>query len=512
MGAIVWVSILAILAVAGSVVFYFLRKVSADNRIQDVEKRVQKTLQDSSKQVQDMLSKAQSESQSLIAKSRNSIEEEMRSRRQSVSELENRVMQKEKHVDARDARVTEKEEFLNGEIEKFKQLKKRQEVLVQELLVSLEKVAGFTKDEARQIILTHVEKESKQQAGKMIKEIEDQAKKVANRRAKEIVVDAIQRTAIDHVQAATTSVVQLPDDDMKGRVIGREGRNIRAFEAATGVDVIIDDTPGAVILSCFDPIRREVAKLSLTKLVVDGRIHPARIEEAVTKSQKELMDIIREKGEEAADEVGLQFHPKIIEYLGKLHYRTSYGQNILAHSLEAAHVAGIIAAELQVNVALAKRGTLLHDIGKALDFEQEGTHTHLGKEICEKYGESPEIINCIMAHHEEVPPDTVEAIIVMIADAISSARPGARRESLETYVKRLEKLEAIAKTFDGVEKAYAIQAGREIRVVVKPDEVDDPGAYKMAFDMAKKIESELDYPGEVKVSIIRETRAVGVAK
>ena len=512
MGLVVLVIIVSVLAVAGSVVFYFLRKVAADNRIQDVEKRVQKTLQDSNKQVQEMLSKAQSESQSLMAKSRNSIEEEIRTRRQTVAELENRVMQKEKHLDARDARVTEKEEFLNTEIEKFKVLKKKQEGLIQELLMTLEKAAGFSKEEAKQIVLSNVEKDVRQQAGRMIKDIEDQTKKIANRRAKEIVIDAIQRTAIDHVQAATTSVVQLPDDDMKGRVIGREGRNIRAFEAATGVDVIIDDTPGAVILSCFDPIRREVAKLSLTKLVVDGRIHPARIEEAVAKSQKELLDIIREKGEEAADEVGLQFHPKIIEYLGKLHYRTSYGQNILAHSLEAAHVAGIIAAELQVNVALAKRGTLLHDIGKALDFEQEGTHTELGKEICEKYGESPEVLNCIMAHHEDEAPDTVEAIIVMIADAISSSRPGARRESLETYVKRLEKLEAIAKTFEGVEKAYAIQAGREVRVIVKPDEVDDPGAHKMAFDLAKRIESELDYPGEVKVSIIRETRAVGVAR
>ncbi len=512
MGIFIWVILGSIVLVSSSVAFYFFKKLSADTRIQDVEKTVQKTLVDSTKQAQELISKAQSESQSLMSKSRHTLEEEIRTRRQSVAEVENRVLQKEKHLDAKEAKLNEKDDLLNADIEKFKSLKKKQESIIQDLLVTLEKAAGFSKEEAKQMVLSNVEKEVRQQAGKMIKDIEDQAKKVANRRAKEIVVDAIQRTAIDHVQAATTSVVQLPDDDMKGRVIGREGRNIRAFEAATGVDVIIDDTPGAVILSCFDPIRREVAKLALSKLVVDGRIHPARIEESVAKAQKELQEIIREKGEQAADEVGLQFHPKIIEYLGKLNYRTSYGQNILAHSLEAAHVAGIIAGELQVNIALAKRGALLHDIGKALDFEQEGTHTELGKEVCEKYGESPEILNCIMAHHEDEPPDTVEAIIVMIADAISSARPGARRESLETYVKRLEKLEAIAKTFEGVEKAYAIQAGREVRVIVKPDEVDDPGAYKMALDMAKKIESELDYPGEVKVSIIRETRAVGVAR
>ena len=512
MGIFIWVILGSIVLVSSSVAFYFFKKLSADTRIQDVEKTVQKTLVDSTKQAQELISKAQSESQSLMSKSRHTLEEEIRTRRQSVAEVENRVLQKEKHLDAKEAKLNEKDDLLNADIEKFKSLKKKQESIIQDLLVTLEKAAGFSKEEAKQMVLANVEKEVRQQAGKMIKDIEDQAKKVANRRAKEIVVDAIQRTAIDHVQAATTSVVQLPDDDMKGRVIGREGRNIRAFEAATGVDVIIDDTPGAVILSCFDPIRREVAKLALSKLVVDGRIHPARIEESVAKAQKELQEIIREKGEQAADEVGLQFHPKIIEYLGKLNYRTSYGQNILAHSLEAAHVAGIIAGELQVNIALAKRGALLHDIGKALDFEQEGTHTELGKEVCEKYGESPEILNCIMAHHEDEPPDTVEAIIVMIADAISSARPGARRESLETYVKRLEKLEAIAKTFEGVEKAYAIQAGREVRVIVKPDEVDDPGAYKMALDMAKKIESELDYPGEVKVSIIRETRAVGVAR
>jgi ribonuclease Y len=512
MTGLISIIILVVIAATGLGAFYFSKKMAADTKLKDVDALIQQKLEESNRNIQSMLSKAQVDAQDIITKSRASLDEEIKSRRQSVAETENRVMQKEKHLDVRDSRLTEKEEGLVRETEKYKQLKKRQETITQELLETLEKTANLSSEEAKQMILNNVEKDVRQKAGKMIKDIEEQAKRVANRRAKEIVTDAIQRTAIDHVQAATTSVVQLPDDEMKGRVIGREGRNIRAFEAITGVDVIIDDTPGAVILSSFDPIRREIAKLSLQKLVVDGRIHPTRIEEMVAKSRKELQEIIREKGEQAADEVGLQFHPKIIEYLGKLHYRTSYGQNILAHSLEAAHVAGIMAAELRVNVSLAKRGALLHDIGKAIDFEQEGSHTDLGKEICEKCGESAEVINCIMAHHEDEEPDTIEAILVMMSDAISSARPGARRESLETYVKRLEKLETLARSFEGVEKAYAIQAGREVRVMVKPEEVDDPGAQKLAFDMAKRIESELDYPGEVKVSVIRETRAVGVAR
>jgi len=512
MTGLITVFIVVLIAAAASVAIYFIRKTAVETQKKEIDKNAQSTLDESSRQAQSVLNKAHAESQELLAKTRAVLEEEARTRRQSITELENRLMQKEKHLDARDTRLGEKEEQLNAEIEKGKQLKKKQETVVQELLDTLERVSGFSQEEAKQMILNNVEKEARQHAGKMIKDIEEQARRIANRRAKEIVTDAIQRTAIDHVIPSTTSVVQLPDDELKGRIIGREGRNIRSFESITGVDVIIDDTPGAVILSSFDPIRREVAKLALQKLVSDGRIHPSKIEEMVAKSKKELQDIIKEKGEAAAQEINLQFHPKIVELLGKLHYRTSYGQNILAHALEAAHIAGIIAEELGVNVNLAKRGALLHDIGKAIDFEQEGSHTDLGKDICEKYGESAEVINCIMAHHEDEDPDTIEAIIVMVADEISSARPGARRESLETYVKRLEKLEAIANSFDGVERVYALQAGREVRVMVKPEQVDDPGSHKLAFDIARKIESELDYPGEVKVSVIRETRALSVAK
>jgi ribonuclease Y len=505
-------ALLVAIGTALTLTLYITRKKSLQNTIEAVESENTKRIETAQKEAQEVLTKAHSAAQDILAKSRIASEEEGKVKRQALTQIEQRVMQKEKHLDSRESHLIEKEEALNQEIEQAKQHKKKQESITLELSLKLEHVAGFSTEEAKQVLLANVERDVRQRAGKMIKDIEDQTKKIANRRAKEIVTDAIQRTAVDHVVPATTAVVQLQDDDMKGRIIGREGRNIRAFEAVTGVDVIIDDTPGAVILSCFDPIRREIARMTLEKLVADGRIHPARIEEMVEKSRKELQDIIREHGERAADTIGLTFHPKIIELLGKLHYRTSYGQNILAHSLEAAHMAGIMAAELKVNVNLAKRGTMLHDIGKALDFEQEGSHDDLGKEICIKYGESAEVINCIMAHHEGEEPDTIEAVLVMMADAISAVRPGARRESLETYVKRLEKLEALAYSFEGVEKAYAIQAGREVRVIVKPDIVDDSSTHKLAFDIAKKIETEMDYPGEVRVSIIRETRATSIAK
>jgi ribonuclease Y len=511
MNSVVITAIIAITSVAGALLYTIRRKAAADTSINEAEKKVEEILSRAQRDADRIRNKTQVEAQKAEAKKRAAVEEEIKARRQSITDVEKRIIQKEKYLDDRELLLKDKEDNLEKEFEKAKSLKKKQESIIEELLLTLEKAAGFSKDEAKKILLTNVEREIRQEAGKMIKEVQEQAKKVANRKAKEIVVDAIQRTAVDHVIEATTSVVQLTDDEMKGRIIGREGRNIRAFEFITGVDVVIDDTPGAVVLSSFDPIRREIAKMSMEKLIQDGRIHPTRIEEMVEKSRSELDDIIRERGERAADELGLQFHPEIIKLLGKLHYRTSYGQNILAHSLEAAHVAGIMAAELRVNVQLAKRGAVLHDIGKALDFEQTGTHTDIGKQICEKYGESDELINCIMAHHEDEEPDTIEAIIVMMADAISSVRPGARRESTEMYIKRLEKLEAIASSYEGVEKVYAIQAGREIRVIVKPDEIDDPGMHKMAMDMAAQIESEVDYPGEVKVSIIRETRATGVA-
>ncbi|MDA0944562.1 MAG: ribonuclease Y, partial [bacterium] len=337
-------------------------------------------------------------------------------------------------------------------------------------------------------------------------------KETAKEQARELVVNAIQRTAVNVVAAVTTTAIQLPNEELKGRIIGKEGRNIRAFETATGCDIIIDDSPDTVTLSCFNPIRRETGRIALTDLVSDGRINPARIEESVKNAEANLEKTIIGIGQEAAEELRLKFHPKLIELIGRLNYRTSYGQNILKHSMEAAHIAGILATELGLDVDLAKRGTLLHDIGKALDFETEGSHVDIGDTVCRKYGESEAVINCINAHHEDEAPATIEAVIVMMADAISSARPGARRESIEKYIERLTKLEAIAKTFDGVKKVFAIQAGREVRVLVEPSEVRDNRMYKLARDIAKRIESEVDYPGEVTVSLIRETRAYSTAK
>jgi ribonucrease Y len=506
------VSIICVVIITILVIFYILKRMTSDSKIRNAEIKIQSTIEESNKKAQQILANAHAEAQDILSKSRISIEEELKTRRQSITQIENRLMQKEKHLDSKEFQLIEKENNIESETEKLKSLRKKQEAVIQELLTTLENAAGFSKEEAKEILLANVERDIRQRAGKMIKRVEDQAKKVADRKAAEIITTAIQRTAIDHVVPTTTAVAHLPDDEMKGRIIGREGRNIRAFEAITGVDIIIDDTPCAVVLSSFDPIRREVARIALKKLVEDGRIHPTRVEEMVEKAQKELLDFIRVKGEQTADDMQIDLHPRIKELLGKLYFRTSYGQNILAHSIECSHIATIIAEELNVNVKLAKRGALLHDIGKAMDFEQEGTHCKLGRDICEKYGESSEILNCIEAHHEDVEAETIEAIIVQIADAISATRPGARRESMETYIKRLEKLENIATSFEGVEKAYAIQAGREIRVLVKPDEVNDPAAYKLAMDMAKKIEAEVDYPGEVKVSIIRETRAFGIAK
>jgi ribonucrease Y len=488
------------------------KKILSEKKLQSAERNAADIIDAAKKEARTVANHSHSDAQKTANKLRREAEDEIKSRRRSISEVENRILKKEKHLDNKELQLNDKEEFIEREQEKIKALRKKEEVLINDLSGRLEKIAGITKDEAEKLLLTNVERDCKQKAGRMIKEMEIQARKIANRKAKEIIVDAIHRTAVDHVPEATTSVVQLPDDDMKGRVIGKEGRNIRAFEASTGVDVIIDDAPGTIIVSAFDPIRREIAKLSLEKLLQDGRIHPTKIEEAVTKSRKELTEKTIERGERAVDEIGLSFHPEIIKLLGKLHYRSSYGQNMLNHALESAHIAGIMAGQLGVNINLSKRGALLHDIGKAIDFEQEGSHTDLGKDICEKYGESAEVINCIMAHHEDEEPDTIEAIIVMMADAISSVRPGARRESTDTYIKRLEKLETLTRNFEGVEKAYAIQAGREVRVMVRPEEVDDDASKKLAFDIAKKIENELDYPGEVKVSVVRETRAFGIAR
>ncbi|RAP29039.1 ribonuclease Y [Candidatus Marinamargulisbacteria bacterium SCGC AG-343-D04] len=512
MSTITLVSIIGIGLSTLAICTYYFKKLTTDSALEKSRKEASVTVERARKDADRIISKAHQDSHSLKTKIIKEAEGEIKSRHRTVAEYENRIAQKEQHLVKKDNQLSEKENAADKERQKLKSLQEKEHQIINDLSKELENIAGMKKEDAEKLLLSNIERETRQRVGKMIKDMEDQAKKVASRRSKEIITDAIQRTAVDHVAAITTSTVQLPDEDMKGRVIGKEGRNIRAFESISGVDVIIDDTPGAVILSAFDPIRRELAKMTMKKLLDDGRIHPARIEEEYEKSKKELHDTVIEHGERAADELGLEFHPKLIELMGKLHYRTSYGQNILLHSLEAAHIAGIMAAQLGVNVVLAKRGAMMHDIGKALDFEREGSHTTLGKEVCEQYGESAEVLNCIMAHHEEEPPETIEAILVMVADAISSVRPGARRESLETYIKRLEKLEGIANEFDGVEKAYAIQAGREIRVIVNPEDITDDYTHKLAVDIAKKIEAHVDYPGEVKVSVVRETRSESLAR
>ena len=422
-------------------------------------------------------------------------------------------MHKEESIDRKSEALERREEALN---KKAKELNEK-EILINELyekqVEELERLSGLTSEEAKELLLNDIRKEIAHESAIMIKEIEAQTREEAEKRAREIISCAIQRCAADHVAETTVTVVNLPNDEMKGRIIGREGRNIRTLETLTGIDLIIDDTPEAVVLSGFDPIRREIARIALEKLIVDGRIHPARIEEMVEKAKVEVDNIIKEEGEQAAFETGIHsLHPELIKLLGRLKYRTSYGQNVLKHSIEVSHIAGVMAAELGANVKIAKRAGLLHDIGKAVDHEVEGPHVDIGVDIARRYRESKEVLHAIAAHHGDIEPQSVEAVLVQAADAISAARPGARRETLEAYIKRLEKLEEIANSFDGIEKSYAIQAGRELRIMVKPEDVKDDEIIHTAREIAKRIESELDYPGQIKVNVIRETRAVEYAK
>lgn len=499
--------------VLGLLVGYILRKSIGEKTIGNAETTARNMLLDAEKNAENIRKEVVLEAKEEAQRQRNDAEKEIRERRNEISKAERRLNQKEDSIDRKLDNIEKKEESITHKEKKIDARLAEQEKILHKQLEELEKISGYTVDQAREIILQKVEQEARSEAAVLYKDIETKAKEEADKKAKEIITGAIQRCAADHVAESTVSVVPLPNDEMKGRIIGREGRNIRAIENATGIDLIIDDTPEAVILSGFDPVRREIARLALEKLIVDGRIHPARIEEQVEKATREVNAIIKEEGEQATFDVGIHnLHPELVKLLGRLKYRTSYGQNVLKHSIEVAHLAGLMAGELGLDVTLAKRAGLLHDIGKALDHEREGTHVDIGMEVLKKYKESEAVINGMAAHHGDYEPKSMEAVLIMAADALSAARPGARRETLESYIKRLQKLEEIANTTKGVENSYAIQAGREIRIIAKPDEVGDESIALLARDISKKIESELEYPGQIKVNVVRETRAIDYAK
>jgi len=511
----IWLSVLLIVVAAAAALFagYVYRKNVAEAKVEKAEDAVKRLIVDAQKKAEAVKKETVLEAKEEIHSLRTEFERESKERRNEIQRVERRLAQREESLDKKVSNAEAKEEQIN---KRLKEVSKRKEEIDQtfaEQIEQLEKISGMTNEEAKNLLLEKVEQETRRDMAVYVREIENRAKEEADKKSREIIANAIQKYAADHVAENTVSVVSLPNDEMKGRIIGREGRNIRALETATGIDLIIDDTPEAVILSGFDPIRREIARIALEKLIIDGRIHPARIEEMVKKARKEVEKEIRDAGEQAAFETGIHnLHPEIIKLLGRLKYRTSYGQNVLKHSLEVAHLAAVMAAELGANIKLAKRGGLLHDIGKAVDHEVEGPHIQIGADLAKKYRESNDVIHCIQAHHGDIEAQSVEAVLVQAADAISAARPGARRETLENYIKRLEALEEIANSFSGVEKCYAIQAGREVRIMVKPEDVDDAGMHLMAKDIVKKIEKDLDYPGQIKVSVIRETRSVDYAK
>ena len=488
-------------------------KKSEEVKVGNAEEKARGIIDDALKTAETKKREALLEAKEEAIKTKNEIERESKERRAELQRYEKRVLSKEETLDKKSDALEKKENKLNAKNADLDRQKKELEEIKASHLQELEKISGLTTEQAKEYLLKSVEEDVKHDTAKMIKEMEAQAKEEADKKAKEIIASAIQRCAADHVAETTVSVVNLPNDEMKGRIIGREGRNIRTLETLTGIDLIIDDTPEAVILSGFDPIRREIARIALEKLISDGRIHPARIEEMVEKAKKEVENIIKEYGEQAIFETGVHsLHPELVKLLGRLNYRTSYGQNVLKHSIEVAHIAGIMAAEIGADIRLAKRAGLLHDIGKAVDHEMEGTHVEIGMDLLKRYKESKEVIHAMSTHHGDYEPQTIEAVLVTAADAISAARPGARRETLEAYIKRLEKLEEIANSYDGVDKSYAIQAGREIRIMVKPEKINDEEIHLLARDMTKRIEDELEYPGQIKVSIIRETRAIEYAK
>lgn len=506
--------IIGIVALAfGLLVGYIFRKNVGEKAIGSAEQKAKNIILDAENRSETIKKEITIEAKEEAHRMRSEVEREIRERRAEIQRSEKRLIQKEEAIDRKTENLEKKEEGITKKEQLLVEKQHELDGFISKQMDELERISGYTMEEAKNVLLSNIEKEIRYEASVMIKDIESKAKEEADKKAKEIITGAIQRCAADHVAESTVSVVPLPNDEMKGRIIGREGRNIRAIETLTGIDLIIDDTPEAVILSGFDPVRREIARLSLEKLIVDGRIHPARIEEMVEKAEKEVNNIIKEEGEQATFEVGIHnLHPELIKLLGRLKYRTSYGQNVLKHSVEVAHLAGLMAGELGLDIKIAKRAGLLHDIGKSIDHEVEGTHVDIGIDLLRKYKESEAIINGMAAHHGDYEPKSMEAVLIAAADALSAARPGARRETLETYIKRLQKLEEIANTTPGVERSFAIQAGREIRILARPDEMNDEEIVFLAREISKKIESELEYPGQIKVNVIRETRAIEYAK
>ena len=501
-----------LLAVFGYIVYKAIQKATK-NKVLLLEKEAEDLVEKAKKEAEATKKESILEAKEEVHKLRNDLDRDSRERRNEIQRLERRILQREESLDKKSDLLEKKEETINKRLQEIDQMEENVQQLYVKRREELERISNLTSEEAKEILLGEVRKEVSHDAALLIKEIESKAKEEADKKSREIITTAIQRCAADHVSESTVHVVALPNDEMKGRIIGREGRNIRTLETLTGVDLIIDDTPEAVILSSFDPIRREVARIALEKLIVDGRIHPARIEEMVERATRDVENDIKEEGEQATLETGVHgLHPEIIRLLGRLKYRTSYGQNVLKHSIEVAYLAGLMASELGLDVNLAKRAGLLHDIGKAVDQEQEGPHALIGGDLAKKYHESPLIVNAIAAHHGDVEMMSLEAVLVQAADAISAARPGARRETLEAYIKRLEKLEEIANSYEGVDKSYAIQAGREIRIMVKPELLDDAGSIELARNLAKSVEEQLEYPGQIKINVIREIRAVDFAK